>query len=255
MTKLNKIICGLLLMFPFLGTAQSLENWQVGVKAATFYFGRANSTALYEKGTQNFPNGYSFGLTLEKNWNPKWGFKTGLEYSNQNFKYITEAWGPPYPMVTEFEYFKTPLALQISIPVNDQKGLFLTFEQGFQVSFLTDYLVVIEGSSSRTIYSPGKHVSYRNGELMENRDVHWYFNKITFGLIGSAGFKKFLAENWSMSAKLLYEYDLTDADNGPLFRTDTPGWEAKSTHNYRIGIGLGVQYHFNFQKPYVEGIL
>ena len=74
------------MFLPYVGISQSVENWQLGINGSPFYFGRSNSTAMYEKDQQNIPNGFALGFTLEKNWNSRWGIKTGIEYSIQNRK-------------------------------------------------------------------------------------------------------------------------------------------------------------------------
>ncbi|GHA22952.1 hypothetical protein GCM10007103_00010 [Salinimicrobium marinum] len=114
--------------------------------------------------------------------------------------------------------------------------------------------------SGYTIYIPNERSSYNNdGELVSKSASEWIFEKDVVGLIGGAGIKKFLSNNFSVTANLRYEFDLTNADAYPLLRkdlNDEPNWEAKKTHHYRIGLEFGIQYHFDKkQKVYVEGIL
>ncbi|MGI0107494.1 outer membrane beta-barrel protein [Salinimicrobium sp. WS361] len=248
MDNMNKLTILIFILLPFIGKSQSLENWQVGINASTFYFDRLNSSALNLEDQQDIPNGYAVGITMEKNWNSNWGFKTGFEYSHQFFKEIANAFGPRYPMESEFNYLKIPLTVQYSLPINKEQDLFLVLNQGIKISFLTDYMSVITGNDFELIYAPGKNINYKNGELRYSNDVDWHFEKITFGLIGSIGLKKFLSSNFSASAGVGYGFDLTNADDRPLFTADPeiqPEWEAKATHNLRVGIEIGVQYHFS----------
>lgn len=60
-------------------------------------------------------------------------------------------------------------------------------------------------------------------------------------MVGSIGLKYFIANKFSISSNIRYEYDITDADNNGYYKTED--W--KPVHNFRLGLELGIQYHFS----------
>lgn len=47
---------------------------------------------------------------------------------------------------------------------------------------------------------------------------------------------------------LRYEYDLTRADINPITSLEPDNWgDLTNTRNFRIGLELGVQYHFSLE--------
>jgi hypothetical protein len=238
----KKLVIALLLGISYMGNAQELNNWQVGLNLNPFIFSRINSDYPFEKSKQDFPNGFELGLTIEKNWNEHWGFKTGIEYSKQNQKYV----GKHIPdiganIVSDFNYYKIPFSVQYSIPIKE--NLYLTFNQGFQFSLLNDYKTVFDDDlQTITIHNSSYIFDSKtdNGYGVSNTD--WYYKKNTLGLIGSIGLKGFLAKRLSYATNLKYEYDLTKADAFGFYIGTND-----NTKNFRIGLELGLQYHFSLK--------
>lgn len=79
---MKKLVIAFILSVSFAGNAQDLKKWQVGINLKPFIFSRINSSSIYEKDKQSLPNGFGYGITIEKNW----GFKTGFESTKQNEK-------------------------------------------------------------------------------------------------------------------------------------------------------------------------
>ena len=130
--------------------AQDLTDWQVGINLNPFIFSRIANNVISDKNNNNLPNGFGFGLTLEKNWNDNWGIKTGLEFSTQTQKYSFDC-----PCDNDFEskvkytYYKTPIAIQYQFPVSSES--YLNFNQGLQVSFLNDYQYIREDNYQKFV--------------------------------------------------------------------------------------------------------
>lgn len=233
----------LILGISFIGNAQSLSDWQIGVNVNPFIFNRINSNYKPEKASQDIPNGFGFGLTIEKNWNEHWGIKTGLEYTNQNKKYDNYLYsvnGLSATMKSEFKYYKLPISVQYYHQVKE--NLFLIFSQGIQFSFLDDYKTTIDDELQRVIFTPKYFENddkKKNTRYIVAEDRRLYKNS-TFGLIGSVGFKRFVSKKVSYSTSLRYEYDLTSSEDIDAFFSDN-----HNTKNFRLGLELGLQYHFS----------
>ena len=241
--KIKQLILISIVSIPLLGSAQDLTNWQVGVNVTPFIFTRFSPDFWPEKQGNNYPNGLGLGITIEKNWNENWGFKTGLEYTKQTEKYFADDNSADNTHIkSSFEYYKTPITIQYSYPIKEK--LFLTFNQGIQFSFLKYYKMVEEGTYQKKtstsdyeelIYYPNPaNNHYYSGEGM-------LYSKTLVGLVGSIGLKYFIADKFSITSNLRYEYDLTDADNLSYYKTDN--W--KPVHNFRLGLEIGIQYHFS----------
>ena len=113
----------LLILSPLISNSQTIENWQLGLDISAFNFGRSNPTARYEKANQGFLNGVSFGVTIEKNWNPKWGLKSEVEYSFQNRKDVLKH-NHRSKLDMDFDYLKFPVTLQYSKLLSGEKNLY-----------------------------------------------------------------------------------------------------------------------------------
>lgn len=242
---IKKTIVLLLLSIPLWGNAQSIEDWQVGINLNPFYFDwNSNDQGLTDV-HQNIPNGLAFGLTVEKNWNTHWGIKTGVEYSKQNKKYDDAQYsGNVYlaDINMDFKYYKIPLTIQYSHPIN--KNRYLTFNQGIQFSFLNDYKTTIDDALQSTIFTPNQRVfiSKINANDSNNTNPGWIYKKNTFGIIGSVGIKGFLTKKISFSTNLRYEYDLTYSDLDEYYILNK-----NKANNFRLGLELGLQYHFSLK--------
>lgn len=246
---MKKLIIVFFFSFSLTGNAQDLKNWQVGINLNPFLFSRINSKFPYEKDKQDFPNGFGYGITIEKNWNEQWGIKTGFENTKQNEKYFFKEVGNNTKIKSSFEYYKIPVTVQYSYPLKEK--LFLTFNQGLQFSFLKYYKTVFRDEYQvRTLSSEYyEFISFQFPE--QNQLVYGDYNDIIhekniYGIIGSIGLKGFISDKISYSTNLRYEYDINSADNLPYFSA-TPGntEQEGTTHNLRIGLELGVQYHFS----------
>ena len=239
----KEFIIILLLGISFTVNAQSIADWQIGLNINPFIFNRINSNYKPEKASQDFPNGFGFGLTIEKNWNEHWGIKTGLEYTNQNLKY-DNYWftGNVYSsiMKSEFKYYKLPITVQYYYQIKE--NLFFIFNQGIQFSFLDDYKTTIDDELQTIIITPKNFNNYdknSNTNHIFPNNFTLYKNN-TFGLIGSVGLKGFISKKISYSTNLRYEYDITTSESTDAFFSDN-----HNTKNFRIGLELGLQYHFS----------
>jgi hypothetical protein len=242
---MRKLVIAFILSIPFIGSAQDLSNWQVGLNVNPFIFTRFSPDFYPEKKDNNYPNGLGFGVTIEKNWNENWGLKTGFESTKQNEKYfVNDNSADNTHIKSSFEYYKAPITIQYSYPLKEK--LFLTFNQGVQFSFLKHFKSVEAGSYQITTYS-SDYYEYISYQFPENNQYYYAkgqgmgYEKKIFGIIGSIGLKGFLSKKISYSTNLRYEYDLTNADDSPNHLTD----DSKPTHNFRLGLELGLQYHFS----------
>ncbi|WP_185966003.1 outer membrane beta-barrel protein [Flavobacterium sp. ZT3R18] len=249
---MKKFLVAFILGISFIGNAQDITDWQVGFNLNPFFFTRINPGSSFSKDRQDLPNGFGYGITIEKNWNDQWGVKTGFEYSKQNEKYFFDAIGDNTSIKTNFEYYKMPITIQYYYPLNDK--LFLTFNQGIQFSFLKYYKTVDENEYQiRTQTSDYyEYISFEHPESNQYSKEEGIMHKKTlFGIIGSIGLKGFLSEKISYSTSLRYEYDFTTADNFPYYSSIPDGSDTeKPTHNFRLGLELGLQYHFSINDRF-----
>ncbi len=244
---MKKLIIAFILGVSLTGNAQDITDWQVGININPFFFTRINPGSYFSKDKQNLPNGLGYGMTFEKNWNEHWGVKTGFEYSKQNEKYFFDSVGDNTSIKTNFEYYKMPITIQYYHPLNEK--LYLIFNQGVQFSFLKYYKTVIEDEYQiRTQTSDYyEYISYQQPESNQYYSEEGKMHKKTlFGIIGSIGLKGFLSDKISYSTNLRYEYDFTTADNFPYYSSSPNSSDTdKPTHNFRLGLELGLQYHFS----------
>jgi hypothetical protein len=241
---MKKIIIVFILSIPVTGNAQDLKNWQVGVNLNPFVFTQFSSDFYPEKKDNNYPNGFGYGITMEKNWNEHWGFKTGFESTKQNEKYFVNDSGADNTHVEQnFEYYKAPITVQYSYPLNEK--LFLTFNQGFQFSFLK-YVKIVESGNYQIHTFTSDYYEYNVFEHPESNQLVYAkqkgYKENLFGVIGSIGLKGFFSKKITYSTNIRYEYDFTDADNFSYYK---PVDDSKATHNFRVGLELGLQYHFS----------
>lgn len=246
---MKKIILMLIAIISLTGYSQQFNNWQVGINANPFHFKRVNSEYYYLKDKQDFPNGFGYGLTIEKNWNDHWGIKTGIENTKQNEKYyFGDNSADSIRIKMAFEYIKFPITLQYYYPLNEK--LFLTFSQGFQFSTLKYYKTIIKGTYElRTFTSTYAEAIF--SEHPENNSYNPNYNGLNqhdflYGIIGGIGLKGFVSDKVLYAVNLRYEYDINSADNTPYY-SKIPGNTKPegTTHNIRFGLELGFQYQFS----------
>jgi hypothetical protein len=237
---MRKIFIALLMLPTLLANAQKSSDFEVGFNLYVFEFLRKNNDTLYKEDKQNIPNGYSIGFTLEKNWNEKWGIKIGLDYSSQNevhYMRSIEAYG----VRTRFNYYKVPLSVQFFHKLNSK--MHLSVNQGIQISLLKYFKTVITNYHVVTTITP-TYIEQLNTQLQSNyfayEDNNNLYKKMLFGIVGSAGIKGILSNKLSYSANIRYEYDIT-LDKIIYIYYD-PIHSNLMTHNFRIGIELGLQY-------------
>lgn len=243
---MKKLIIAFILSVFFTGNAQDLKNWQVGVNLNPFVFTQFSPDFYPEKKGNNYPNGFGYGVTIEKNWNENWGFKTGFESTKQKERYFVNNTGADNTHIEQnFEYYKVPITVQYSYTLNEK--LFLTFNQGFQFSFLK-YVKIVESGNYQRLTFTSDYNEYIFFEHPESNHIEYHKQKDTqenlFGIIGSIGLKGFLSKKITYSTNLRYEYDFTNANTDvDLYYkyVDNP----KPTHNFRLGLELGLQYHFS----------
>jgi Outer membrane protein beta-barrel domain len=245
---MKKLITTFILGITLTGNAQELKNWQVGINLNPFFFTRIiNSNTSYEKDKQDFPNGFGYGITIEKNWTDNWGLKTGVEYCKQNEKYYDKYKGNGIgenTLKSTFGYLKIPLTVQYYYPLKEK--LFLTFNQGFQYSSLKylkleyDNIGLLFGITTLDSFQNINTKEPSQNYLINKRQT--LYNENLFGILGSIGLKGFLTNNISYTTNLRYEYDFTDSDtNKNTFRDSN----TTPIHNFRIGLELGLQYNFS----------
>lgn len=248
---MKTLLISFILVLSISGNTQTMDDWQIGVNVNPFIFHRINSSFLFETDKQNYPNGLGYGITIEKIINGHFGFKLGFEKSIQSEKYFfDEVSDDNNHMKSSFKYDKVPLTIQYYYPLNSNK--FLVFNQGIQFSFLKYYKTVFKGNYQSTTLTSDYHefISYQQPELnyyVNGSFENLYHNKNLFGLTGSVGLKGFLSDKFSYSTNIRYDFDFSDADNIPYFTTDTQKTQ-NTTHNLRIGIDMGLQYHFNLSS-------
>lgn len=227
---MRKIILVLIFGIALTGNAQDLSQWQIGLNVNPFFFSRIQKSEILKKDRQDFPNGFGFGLTLEKNWNEHFGIKTGLEFCTQNQTYaFTYSIFEQTQTVIDatVSYYKFPITLQYHMPIN--KKLCLTFNQGFQASFLNESEVY--ENLINDVQGPKGYNVHKNTQL---------------GILGSVGIKNILSERFSCSANVRYEYDLTSSDQNIIHGyLNENNFGTTASHNFRLGLELGVQYHFS----------
>lgn len=245
--KSQKLVAILFLFCSFFSNSQNLTNWQVGINVNPFLFSKLNTSLNFKRDKQDFPNGFGFGLTVEKNWNERWGFKTGFESTNQNEKYfVDENSADDTHIKSSFKYYKIPFTIQYYYPLNEK--MFVTFNQGVQISVLRYFKTIKSGVYQSIIYSSdyGESVFYlqpqnNNYNYGSFNDV--FHNKNLFGIVGSIGLKGFFSEKISYSTNLRYEYDFTNPDKFQYYAN----YDA-SIHNFRIGLEFGLQYNFSINN-------
>lgn len=248
---MKKLVITLILCFPFLGVAQNLSDWQIGININPSIFHRFYDKKPFEYAKQNYPNGLGFGLTVEKNWNERWGIKTGVEYTSQNIKYDNYNSPSNFPddVNENFNFVKTPLTLQYNIPLKG--NLFITFNQGMLLSFLTNYKsVAINPNFQSRTFTPNyfEFISYLDNSISNNVNWEYIYSKLNYGLIGSCGLKGFITEKLSYSTNIRYEYDFTNSNNKytPFESRNfiDPNAAVQQVRNFNIGLEFGIQYHF-----------
>jgi hypothetical protein len=245
---MKKLVIAFFLCFFSITNAQNLNDWQVGVNLSPFIFSRINPKFHFQKDRQNFPNGLGYGLTIEKNWNEHWGFKTGFETTKQNEKYFFNT-GNTTKIKSSFEYYKVPLTIQYYYSLNEK--LFLTFNQGIQLSNLKYFKTVIKDDYQMITLSSNYVESIFFEHPEQNNQNYGYYqdnlhNKNLFGIIGSIGLKGYLTNKISYSTNLRYEFDINSSDNLPYYSATPNNTKPEgTTHNFRLGLELGLQYHFS----------
>tara|TARA_R110002050_G_scaffold67353_3_gene145784 strand:+ start:447 stop:1232 length:786 start_codon:yes stop_codon:yes gene_type:complete len=240
----------ILIATPSVCHTQELNDWQIGINMNPFFFTRINSEyQYYVKDSQDVPNGFGYGLTIEKNWNAHWGIKTGFENTKQNEKYyFDENSADNTKIKMAFEYYKFPITIQYYYPLKEK--LFLTFNQGLQFSSLKYFKTIIKSTSAFKTFT-SNYAEFIFYEHPENNGYNPAFNgnglhnDFLYGIIGSIGLKGFITDKISYATNVRYEYDIKSADNNPYYST-TPGGAGPegTTHNLRVGLEFGLQYHF-----------
>ena len=246
--RILKLVTLFILVFSNLSSAQELTNWQVGINANPFLFYKLNTVSYFDRVKQDFPNGFGLGVTIEKNWNERWGFKTGFEITSQNEKYfVNDNSEDNTRFTTSFKYYKIPLTVQYYIPINQK--LFVTINQGVQVSILKSFESIILTNSQRITYSSdyGENIFFdtpADNTITYGDFNNTFYNKNLFGAIGSVGLKGFISDRISYSSNLRYEYDFTNSDKTPIYPN------SKTVHNFRIGLEFGLQYNFSINDRF-----
>ncbi len=228
--------------------SQYTNDWQLGLNLSPFYFTRFNPDYFPKKQDNKIPNGFGYGLTVEKNWNENWGVKTGIEITNQKEKYfVDEDSADNKKIIASFEYYQIPLTIQYYYEINEKT--FITLNQGLQFSKLKYVKNELIGDFEKQTLTPDyfESIFFRNPALnyiiYEKQKA---YNENLFGITGSIGIKRFFLDKFSYSTNLFYNYDFT---NSEFFSTyNEPNKSV--TNNFRIGLEIGIQYHFTIDKRF-----
>lgn len=238
------LICFTLLISIYFN-AQSLDDWQIGVNANPFIFQRFRPSELPVRLKQDFPNGFATGITIEKSLSEKWSIESGVNLSWQNDRYTAPYGGTdvfPMLVIYHFQYYKIPLKVNYYIPLKN--NFYFNINQGFQLSLLSKYIINYEDNQQIGVYENDLYIfeSKING-IHNEFNINWMFKKNTLGLTGGFGLKKIINTRYSFSTNIKYEYDFTNSQISDL----DPTWGNESK-NFRIGLDLGIQYHFNLKN-------
>ena len=119
--------------------AQGLSNWTIGVQYAPGFYWKYNKLEFNHPGIiavkPKFSNTHNIGVSVYRNFNEKWQFKTGIEYSKNNQKFIASTGGTDdgsggykdyyYDEIAflDIYYVSMPFQLKYSLFSNQIKGL------------------------------------------------------------------------------------------------------------------------------------
>ena len=257
--------------------AQDFTNWTIGVHFAPGFYWKYNKLEFNHPGIiavkPQFPNTINLGVDVYRNFNDKWQFKTGIEYSKNNQKFISsdaanidQNTGEYYnytfnqKVYANIYYVSMPFQVKYSIYNNKIKGWSVFTEQGFRISYLIDYYQkltsykVYFGVTNEINYT---HTSYYCGNNTNDGGffkTNCEYAKFNLGITGSFGIDKKVSDRFNISGSFRYDYDINNVDNPDRYYNTTAYMgmipeinkkDRKASHNIRVLFELGIKYNFN----------
>ncbi len=261
--------------------AQGLSNWTIGVQYAPGFYWKYNKLEFNHPGIiavkPKFSNTHNIGVSVYRNFNDKWQFKIGIEYSKNNQKFIASTGGTVDSSDNYLDYFfdetaylniyyvSMPFQMKYILFSNQMKGWSIFTEQGFRISYLIDYYqeavsyivdhgVVTDAINGSTIqYYKGNGVYGNSGYHFKTPSVYTQF---VVGYTGSVGFDKRISNRFNATSAIRFDYDINNVDNpdgliemnSAMYLSIIPAIKREdmsSSHNIRALIELGIHYNLN----------
>ncbi len=260
--------------------AQDLSNWTIGVQYAPGFYWKYNKLEFNHPGIiavkPKFSNTHNIGVSVYRNFNEKWQFKTGIEYSKNNQRFISsdavnidQNTGEYYNYTfnqkvdVNIYYVSMPFQMRYSIFINHLKGWSIFTEQGFRVSYLIDYfqkLISYKPYNQNELNHWITTFYCGNGETNNPADERNFFKtnceyaKFNIGITGSFGIDKKINNRFDITGSLRYDYDINNVDNPDRYYNTTAGMgmlpeiskkDRQASHNIRLLFELGIHYNLN----------
>ena len=262
--------------------AQDFTNWTIGVHFAPGFYWKYNKLEFNHPGIiavkPQFPNTINLGVDVYRNFNDKWQFKTGIEYSKNNQKFISSSGGFIDGSTGEYRdyyynenadiniyYVSMPFQLRYILFNNKIKGWSIFTEQGLRLSYLIDYYQeligyklehgVITDAINYTV------IQYFNGNgIYGNTGYHFKipsaYMQFVIGYTANIGFNKKISNRLNATGSFRFDYDINNVDNkdGLLNLNTTANMtiipdlkkeDRPASHNIRVLFELGLKYNLN----------
>ncbi len=232
----------------------------------------------YPSGTGQL-NGSAYGLKVQIPVNDKFKITIGTLFGNQSqhFKSYTvitnhgDSLNEKYFYNTDveasFHMINVPVYLTFNSELGYKSGLYLNFNLGPQISFLTNY----ESSSTnyafdffaeRILYdSILNYIHQTPGKIYQRilqgsppvynefyHDVPYQYNKVLFGVTGEVEIQKLIGDRLLIGLGFFTDYDFTQSEESSFYvypyLAGSGGKDRSDSHNFRIGLSLSAQYVF-----------
>lgn len=259
--RLKKIILLFFLGVSFLGNAQDLKGFHIGVSVMPFHFWYQNKNFKNEdtklKNDNTIINGFATGINSGYFFNNNWSINVGFEYANQINRFLrayqsttnsdgqtTDYFNSDNYEQTKLNYFKVPITVQYLFSSNRNIRFYIS--QGLQVSFLNNYeykILQTNENGKQSVYIANPRTISQSGNLFPEQNMNkenqldWY-NKNVVGYVSNYGIKYSISDNLFLTSSLRFEYDFSNTD-GKVFE-----YKNATTHNIRTGIELALSYKF-----------
>lgn len=190
-----------------------------------------------------FTFGYSAGLTYGYNFNKRLGLQSAIYYSRAGQKY-DDTFHPgascpdPYHVVrnVDLRYLQFPLQLKVK------------FNAGKKFRMYT-----LLGPQFGTLLAASERVIINDVERTDLTDPDDKFHKFDWGVTLGAGTEFFFTESLYANFGFITYYAISDLNGDKIKDVE---WFSKndvkyrSSHNFRVGLSIGVHYLFNMQNPF-----
>lgn len=192
-----------------------------------------------------FKFGYSVGAVLGYNFNRKYGLQTSINYNKAGQRY-KDTFQPgatcpdPYTVerIVDLRYIQIPLHFKYKFDAGKNFRMYTLV--GPQIGFLTGVKeeVTILGEKRTDLTDPNEK-----------------FNKFDWGVSIGAGTEYFFTENLYVNLGLMAYYGIADANGARIKQLE---WFSKndvsyqSSHNFRVGLIVGVHYLFSSSGPFKD---